>query len=208
MTFSIVASNHKTGEICVATATCFVAVGERVPKILPKVGAVAVQASPKPSNREDILQLMGKGYSPKKAINKVIKNDTKKENRQIAAINLKGESYVFSGKKTIEITDSYLGQNFVIAGNMLLSDSVVTSMANSFINNLNSFFPKKLLDSLKAGEKAGGDKRGRMSAAILYSKPKFRTMTLRIDFSKNPLSDISKALEYRYLEEYKNIYEI
>ena len=206
MTFSIVASNSNTGELCVATATCFVAVGCRVPKIIPKVGAIAVQASPNPSNRRDILLLMQKGKSNEQAISEVLKNDKKKEERQIFVINTKGESSVFSGKKTISITDSFVGENFAIAGNMLASHNVISSMVNTFKDNPKCSLPKRMLYALQAGEKEGGDKRGKMSAAILYSKPNLRIMNLRIDYSHDPLKDLSIALELRCSKKYKNLF--
>ena len=207
MTFSIVSSITNTGELCVATATCVVAVGDRVPKLLPQVGAIAVQALPKPTDRKNILDLIKKGKSVKTAVSRILKGDKKKEERQIVVIDSKGEGYVFSGKKTISISDSFVGENFAIAGNMLASESVVPSMAKAYEKNSHLFLPKRLIYSLKAGEKKGGDKRGRLSAAILYSKPNYRTMSLRIDYSKNPLRDLSLALDLRYSKNYKNSFD-
>jgi len=207
MTFSIVASNPSTKELCVATSTCLVAVGNLVPRILPNVGAICVQAMVKPSYRETILRLMKKGSSNESAINNVLKNDKKKEHRQIITVNAKGQTYVFSGLRMIKIYDSYMEDNFAIAGNMLASGSVISSMKKTFLNNSNVFFPKRLLLTLIAGENAGGDKRGCMSAAIEYFKPNRRIMTLRIDYSNNPLKDLSMALEKRYSKECKDAFD-
>jgi len=207
MTFSIVASNPNTKELCVATSTGLVAVGNLVPSILPNVGAICVQAMVKPSYRETILDLIKKGSSNKSAINNVLKNDKKKEHRQIIVVNAKGQTYVFSGQKTISISDSSMEDNFAIAGNMLASASVISSMKKAFLNNANVFFPKRLLLTLIAGENAGGDKRGCMSAAIEYFKPKRRIMTLRIDYSNNPLKDLSIALKKRYSKECKDAFD-
>ena len=195
MTFSIVASNPSTKELCVATSTGLVAVGNLVPSIHPNVGAICVQAMVKPSYREIILDLMKKGSSNESAINNVLKNDKKKEHRQIIVVNAKGQTYVFSGLRMINIFDSCMEDNFAIAGNMLASGSVISSMKKEFLNNSNVFFPKRLLLTLIAGENAGGDKRGCMSAAIEYFKPNRRIMTLRIDYSNNPLKDLSMAFE-------------
>jgi len=207
MTFSIVASNPSTKELCVATSTGLVAVGNLVPSILPNVGAICVQAMVKPSYRETILDLMKKDSSNESAINNVIKNDKKKEHRQIIVVNAKGKTYVFSGQRMINICDSCMEDNFAIAGNMLASGSVISSMKKEFLNNSNVFFPKRLLLTLIAGENAGGDKRGCMSAAIEYFKPNRRIMTLRIDYSNNPLKDLSKALEKRYSKECKDAFD-
>ena len=207
MTFSIVASNPSTKELCVATSTGLIAVGNLVPSILPNVGAICVQAMVKPSYRETILDLMKNGSSNESAINNVLKNDKKKEHRQIIVVNAKGQTYVFSGLRMINIFDSYMGDNFAIAGNMLASGSVISSMKKAFINNSNVFFPKRLLLTLIAGENAGGDKRGCMSAAIEYFKPNRRIMTLRIDYSNNPLKDLSMALEKRYSKECKDAFD-
>ena len=207
MTFSIVASNPSTKELCVATSTGLVAVGNLVPSILPNVGAICVQAMVKPSYRETILDLIKKGSSNKSAINNVLKNDKKKEHRQIIVVNAKGQTHVFSGLRMINICDSCMEDNFAIAGNMLASASVVSSMKTAFLNNSNVFFPKRLLLTLIAGENAGGDKRGCMSAAIEYFKPNRRIMTLRIDYSKNPLKDLSMALEKCYSKECKDAFD-
>ena len=207
MTFSIVASNPSTKELCVATSTGLVAVGNLVPSILPNVGAICVQAMVKPSYRETILDLMKKGFSNESAINNVLKNDKKKEHRQIIVVNAKGQTYVFSGLRMINIYDSCMEDNFAIAGNMLASGSVISSMKKAFLNNSNVFFPKRLLLTLIAGENAGGDKRGCMSAAIEYFKPNRRIMTLCIDYSNNPLKDLSIALEKRYSKECKDAFD-
>ena len=207
MTFSIVASNPSTKELCVATSTGLVAVGNLVPSILPNVGAICVQAKVNPSYRATILNLMKKGLPNESAFDHVLKNDKKKEHRQIIVVNAKGQSYIFSGQQTIAISDSYMENNFAIAGNMLASDSVISSMKKAFLNNANVFFPKRLLLTLIAGEDAGGDKRGCMSAAIEYFKPTRRIMTLRIDYSNNPLKELLLALEQRYSKECKEAFE-
>ena len=207
MTFSIVASNPGTKELCVATSTGLVAVGDLAPCILPNVGAVCVQAMVNPSYRENILDLMKKGFSNETAFDRVLKNDEKKEHRQIIVVNAKGQSHIFSGQKIIDISDSCMEDNFAIAGNMLASASVISSMKKTFLNNANVFFPKRLLLTLIAGEEAGGDKRGCMSAAMEYFKPNRRIMTLRIDYSNNPLKELSMALEQRFSEECKEAFD-
>ena len=207
MTFSIVASNPSTKELCVATSTGLVAVGNLVPSILPNVGAICVQAMVKPSYRETILDLMKNGSSNESAINNVLKNDKKKEHRQIIVVNAKGQTYVFSGLRMINICDSCMEDNFAIAGNMLASGSVISSMKKAFLINSNVFFPKRLLLTLIAGENAGGDKRGCLSAAIEYFKPNRRIMTLRIDYSNNPLKELLIALEQRFSKECKDAFD-
>ena len=208
MTLSIVASNPITKELCVATMTCLVAVGDIVPMIIPGVGSIAVQAKVKPSNRIIILELMKNGNSPEYSINKVLENDNLREHRQIIAINHEGNGHAFSGSKTIDISNHFIEKNFVIAGNMLASKKVVSTIATSFENSNEIFFPKRCLLSLFEGNKMGGDKRGRMSAAIIYSTPNKKTMTLRIDHSNNPLSELFDALELRYSNEHEDIFDL
>ena len=137
-----------------------------------------------------------------------MENDKLKEHRQIIAINHEGNGHVFSGTKTIDISDYYIGKNFIIAGNMLVSKKVVSSMVTSFEKNNEIFFPKRCLLSLLAGDKMGGDKRGRMSASLIYSIPNKKYMTLRIDYSSNPLKELFKALELRYYKEYEGIFDL
>ena len=193
--------------MCVATSTGLVAVGDLAPCILPNVGAICVQAMVNPSYRANILDLMKKGFANESAFDHVLKNDKKKEHRQIIVVNAKGQSYIFSGQKTITISDSCRGNHFAIAGNMLASTSVISSMKKAFFKNVNVFFPKRLLLTLIAGEDAGGDKRGCMSAAIEYFKPNRRIMTLRIDYSNNPLKELSMALEQRFSKECKDSFD-
>ena len=188
--------------------TCLIAVGDIVPMIIPGVGSVAVQAKVKPSNRIKILELMKNGYSAESAISNVLKNDKLKEYRQIIAINQEGNGHVFSGSKTTDISNYFIGKNFVIAGNMLASKKVVSSMITSFEKNNKIFFPKRCLQSLYEGDKMGGDKRGRMSASIIYSIPNKKIMTLRIDYSSNPLKELFEALKLRYSEEYEKIFDL
>ncbi len=151
---------------------------------------------------------MNKGHSAESAIKCALENDELREYRQIIAINHEGNGHVFSGSKTIDISDYFIEKNFVIAGNMLASKKVVSSMATSFENSNEIFFPKRCLLSLFEGNKMGGDKRGRMSAAIIYSTPNKKTMTLRIDHSNNPLSELFEALELRYSNEYEDIFDL
>jgi len=208
MTLSIVASNPVTKELCVATMTFLVAVGDIVPMVIPGVGSIAVQAKAKPSNRFKILELMKNGHSPESAINNVLENDKLRKHRQIIGINHEGNGHVFSGSKTIDISDYFIGKNFVIAGNMLASKKVVSSMATSFVNNNGIFFPKRCLLSLFEGDQIGGDKRGRMSASLIYSIPNKKNMTLRIDYSSNPLKELFEALELRYYKKHEEIFDL
>ena len=146
-----------------------------------------------------------KGISKKNLID--LKNDKKKEHRQIIVVNAKGQTYVFSGLRMINICDSCMEDNFAIAGNMLASNSVISSMKTAFLINPNVFFPKRLLLTLIAGENAGGDKRGSMSASMEYFKPSMRNMTLRIDYSNNPLKELLMALEQRFSKECKDAFD-
>ena len=208
MTFSIIASNPNKKELCVATSTCLVGVGHLVPMVIPNVGAIAAQAKVKPSNRLRILKLIKSGYSPHDSIKKILKDDNFKEHRQIIAMNSKGLGAVFSGNKTIDFSDYYVGENYIVAGNMLKSKNVIKSISSSFAANPSVFLPERCLISLMEGEKMGGDIRGRMSASINYSNNSKNIVQLCIDYSKDPLKNLFKALNLRFSKEFRDIFDL
>lgn len=198
-TFSITGSDPESGETGVAIATKRLAVGNRCIGAKSGVGAVASQAATNPHIPDQALNLLARGVSPEECMEVLRRQDLDFENRQINIVNFKGEAASFTGKKCEEHAASISGESFAAAGNMLLNPEVVKAMAFSFQNSTGPL-GKRLLGAISAGEKAGGDKRGKQSAAILVSKiGSCPFIDLRVDDSKDPVSDLTDLLDSWYL---------
>ena len=166
MTFSIVAYDPEKGDLGVAVASKFIAVGSLVPWARPGVGAVATQAWANVRFGPVILLLLENGYSPQRAVEAVLATDPKKEHRQLGVVSATGEAYAFTGKKCIPYAGHIVGDGYTVQGNILAGEEVLEAMARAYETTRGELVDK-LLAALKAGDRAGGDKRGRQSAAIL-----------------------------------------
>ncbi|MCE4603636.1 MAG: DUF1028 domain-containing protein [Aeropyrum sp.] len=170
MTFSIVAVDPETGEMGVAVASKFIAAGSIVPWVELGVGAVATQSWANVKFGPAILRLLQLGYTPERAVKMVLLEDPRRELRQVAAVNARGEVYAFTGKDCIEYAGHIVGEGFSVQGNILAGREVLESMARAFESTKGELVDK-LLAALVAGDQAGGDRRGRESAAIIVYKP-------------------------------------
>jgi len=202
MTFSILARNPKTGEIGGAAATGNLCVGGWVLKGDIKKGVSASQGFyPSTIWGENILNYLNK-YSPKTAINKVIKNDKKKHYRQVACLNLSGQGFSFTGNKNINYCSHIVLPNLVVSGNMLSNNKVINKIVDNFKFKKEPL-AKILLEALKIGKKFGSDKRGLMSAALLVFKKNNPPLNIRVDYDINPLVKLEKILEMTNKVKYK-----
>ena len=206
MTFSVIAIDSVSGDLGIAVASKILAVGSFVPHAIAEIGAVATQSFANLNYATDGLCLMSLGYSPKEIIIHVTSKDPEASIRQVAMINAQGEVFAFTGKNCVPWTGHYIGENYIVLGNMLTGPEVLEFMRTTWENlkPSNYSFPEKLLITLEAGEVAGGDKRGKQSAAILvvrknggYGGFNDRLIDLRVDHSENPLIYLRKALEYK-----------
>lgn len=164
-TFSIVAYDPENGDFGVAVASKFIAVGHIVPWAEVNIGAVATQSYANPSFGPKALKLLKKGYEPKEAIEKLLYNDKKRELRQIGIVSRHG-AYAFTGNKCIEWAGHIIGDYYSIQGNILAGPEVLKAMEKAYYNTDGELIDK-LLNALKAGDEAGGDKRGKQSAAVI-----------------------------------------
>ncbi|MGB9728833.1 MAG: DUF1028 domain-containing protein [Thermoprotei archaeon] len=168
-TFSIVASDPEVGDLGVAVASKFIAVGHVVPWVKIKVGAVATQALANVKYGPTALRYLSRGFSPSDVIKKLIEKDPKREHRQIGIVNAKGEAAAYTGSQCLPWAGHITGNGYSVQGNILAGENVVQSMASAF-ENTSGELVDKLLASLEAGEKAGGDRRGKQSAAIIVMR--------------------------------------
>ena len=209
MTFTILVYDPLTETFGGATATGNICVGGWVLRGDILGGISATQGSEVSTIwGEDTIELMKKKISSEKAIKKVVQNDINKDYRQLAAIDLQGNSYCFNGRSNKDFVDSINEKNFVISGNTLKNMNVVNSIYKGY-NQEENTLAQKLINGLKKGDEEGGDKRGLMSAAILILSKHHPPIDLRVDFSLSPLKDLQtlydKFCDKKYSQWFKNL---
>ena len=166
MTFSIVGTDPETGDWGVAVASKFPCVGAVVPYARAGVGAVATQAWGNTSFGPDGLDLMASGVPAGEALDKVLAADQGREDRQVAFVDAGGRAVTFTGDRCMEWAGGIAGEQFAAQGNILVGEQVVAEMAAAFAS-ADGDLCDRLLAALVAGDAAGGDRRGRQSAALL-----------------------------------------
>jgi len=197
-TFSIVARCAKTSALGVCVATAVPAVGSVVPHAEEGVGAIATQASTEVSYGIKGLQLLKMGFSPQTALDAMLKEDKDREIRQVIIIDKDGRTAAFTGKKTVDWKGHLVGKNYAVAGNMLVGSKVIEAMAETFENS-DEELAERLMKALEAGQKAGGDKRGKVSAVLLVvGERKVETrpfLDLRVDEHQDSVKELRRIYE-------------
>lgn len=197
MTFSIVARCPKTLALGVAVSTAVPAVGGVVPHVKVNIGAIATQAQTNIVYGTDGLPLLEKGEAPEKALKKLLAKDKDREKRQVIIIDAKGRTAAFTGKQTEDWKGHTIGEDCVVAGNMLTGGNVIGAMHDSFKEEKGTL-ALRLLKALEAGQNAGGDKRGRLSAALLVADSRWigssrPLLDLRVDAHANPVAELRRV---------------
>jgi len=193
MTWSIIAKDGATGQFGIAVATRFFAVGARVPHIAAGHGAIATQALVNPYYGIDGKQLLREGKSPRDVVAALIAADDGRESRQLHIMDAKGEIAAHTGKDCVDWCGHIQGDGFSIAGNMLAGEQVLHDTAKAYVANENLPFPRRLIAALRAGEAAGGDKRGKQSAALLiHDREEWSALDLRVDDHTDPLGELER----------------
>lgn len=219
-TFSIVARDPETGEIGVAVQSHWFSVGTVVTWAEAGVGAVATQSFVQPSYGRDGLELMRKGTSAPDALYELLKADPARNVRQVAFVDAQGNAGVWTGSHCIDsaggiagskksekridgATDDgviHVGQGYTVQANMMLNDRIWPAMDKAF-NETKGDLADRLLAALDAAQAAGGDARGRQSAAILVVKSKSsgkpwedRVFDLRVEDHETPLGELRRLI--------------
>ncbi|HZR72932.1 DUF1028 domain-containing protein [Bradyrhizobium sp.] len=193
MTWSIIAKDNATGQIGIAVATKFFAVGARVPYIAPKIGGIATQALTNPYYGIDGLRLLREGHAPREIIETLIASDAGHESRQIHIMDARGRIAAHTGKDCVDWCGHLQGDGFSLAGNMLAAARVLDDTAKAYVANIGMPFAQRLIAAMRAGELAGGDKRGRQSAALLiYGEEEWSDLDLRVDDHSDPLAELER----------------
>ena len=193
MTWSIIARDSLTGQFGIAVATKFFAVGARVPHIAAGIGGVATQALVNPYYGIDGVKLLREGRAPRDIVETLIAADSGRESRQLHVMDAKGRISGFAGSECVEWCGHLAGDGFSLAGNMLTGAAVLDDTAKAYTANAPLPFAQRLILAMKAGEAAGGDKRGKQSAALLiHGEEEWSDLDLRVDDHTEPLAELER----------------
>jgi uncharacterized Ntn-hydrolase superfamily protein len=193
MTWSIIARDDFTGEFGIAVATRFFAVGARVPYIVAGIGAIATQALVNPYYGIDGSKLLREGRSPRETLETVLAADNGRESRQLHIMDASGRVASHTGRECIDWCGHIESKGVSIAGNMLAGPRVLDDTAAAYIANERLPFAQRLIAAMRSGEAAGGDKRGKQSAALLiYGEEEWSALDLRVDDHADPLAELER----------------
>ncbi|MFP5260923.1 MAG: DUF1028 domain-containing protein [Blastocatellia bacterium] len=199
-TYSIVARDPATGELGVAVQSHWFSVGSIVPWAEAGVGAVATQSFVDPSYGKLGLDLMRAGKSAPDALKALLAGDEAREVRQVAMIDAQGRVMAHTGAKDIPAAGHITGRDYSVQANLMLNDKVWPAMSRAF-ENTKGDLAERMMAALEAAQEAGGDIRGRQSAALIVvtGKPtgrqwSDRVFDLRIDDHPEPLKELRRLL--------------
>jgi uncharacterized Ntn-hydrolase superfamily protein len=213
-TFSIIAFDPATNELGVGVQSRAFGAGAAVPYAIPGVGAVATQASANRSYGPKAIALLQQGLSPAEVVKRITDDDEGRDTRQVAVIDVKGRSAVYTGKRVIDrnldpkdivhyggYAGHITGTNFSVQGNTLASEEVVKAMASAYERGTGSM-AERLMDALDAGQSKGGDTRGMQSAGLLVVRPLppnsmntvERIVDVRVDDSADPFKELRRLM--------------
>jgi uncharacterized Ntn-hydrolase superfamily protein len=204
-TFSIVAFDSRTEELGVAVQSKFLAVGSVVPWARAGVGAVATQAMANVDYGPRGLDLMSRGKTADETVEALISSDDEHEHRQVGVVDARGRAATFTGSECLEWAGGLTGEHYAAQGNILVGGETVEAMAKTF-ESAGDDLAGRLLTALDAGQAAGGDSRGKQSAALLvvregggYGGNNDRCVDLRVDDHPEPIRELIRLRELHTL---------
>jgi uncharacterized Ntn-hydrolase superfamily protein len=206
MTWSIVAKDAKTGAFGVAVTTKFFAVGALCPHAMSGIGALATQALVNPIFGPRGLRLLAQGVPAADVVRVLLAGDDGRETRQLHVIDAAGRNTAYTGSDCIDWCGHLVRAGFSVAGNMLAGPRVVEDTADFYEAHAALPFAARLIGGLDAGQAAGGDKRGKQSAAlIIYTSEEYPELSLRVDDHAEPLVELRRLYEeaQRYFVPFK-----
>jgi len=213
-TFSIIAFDPATGDLGVGVQSHAFTAGAAVPYAIPGIGAVATQAAANRLYGPKAIELLKQELTPAEVIKRLTDEDPGRDTRQLAVIDAKGRSAVYTGKRVIDRNSDpsdfvhlggyaghITGQNFSVQGNTLASEDVLKNMARAYEHGKGTM-AERLMDALDAGQAAGGDTRGMQSAGLLVVRPVppnsnvvvDRIVDLRVDDAVDPFKELRRLL--------------
>jgi uncharacterized Ntn-hydrolase superfamily protein len=195
MTFSIIARDPEQGTFGAAVSTAVPCVGAMVPHVKAGVGAIATQSYTNIRLGVDGLRQLEQGRSPQEALTSLLAEDEQPERRQAAGIDTKGRVFAYSGEQCVDWFGHRPGENYSVQGNMLVGQATIDAMAESFESSKGQL-SSRLLKGLEAGQAAGGDKRGRESAALVvapFGDDPLARIDIRVDLHDDPVAELRRV---------------
>ncbi len=204
-TFSIIAFDRETNALGVAVASKFLAAGSIVPWAQAGTGAVATQALANYNFGPQGLALMAEGKSAAEALAELLEQDDQPEHRQVALIDSQGRAAAHTGSACLEFAGHLTGDGFSCQGNILAGAHVLDAMASGFLAARGEL-ADRLVEALRAGETAGGDRRGKQSAAVVVVTPgggyggnNDRYLDLRVDDDPEPVEKLARLVQMHHV---------
>ena len=195
MTWSLAARDAETGQLGIGVATCAFAVGARVPFAATGTGAVATQAFTNPFYGPRGLELLRCGASADEVVQALTAADEGRADRQVHVLDAAGRAAAYTGEGCVPWCGHLIGDGVTVAGNMLAGPDVVARSADAFLAGRGRPLAERLLAALDAGDAAGGDKRGRQSAALLvHDEEEYALVDIRVDDHPRPLVELRRLL--------------
>jgi uncharacterized Ntn-hydrolase superfamily protein len=209
-TFSIVARDPSTGEMGVAVQSHWFSVGSVVSWAEAGVGAIATQSLVNVSFGPKGLELLKSGMTAKQVLDNLIASDTGRDYRQLAIVDAKGNVAAYTGEKCIPDAGHITGDNFSVQANLMANDKIWPAMDKAFRESEGPL-AERMIEALSAAQEAGGDIRGRQSAAILVVRGKStgkvwedRLIDLRVEDDPDPIVELQRLLKVHRAYEHMN----
>ena len=206
MTFSIVARDPATGDLGIAVASKFLAVGSVVPHARAGVGAIATQALANVSYGPDGLDLLAGGTSASDAVGRLTGADDGRDHRQLGIVDAHAGAATYTGSACIPWAGGRTADGVAVQGNILTGADVVDAVIETYLAARGTAFPERLMAALAAGDLRGGDRRGRQSAALFivregggYGGGNDRWLDLRVDDHETPIPELRRILDISHL---------
>jgi uncharacterized Ntn-hydrolase superfamily protein len=204
-TFSIVGFDPETDSLGVAVQSKFLAVGSVVPWARAGVGAVATQAMANYNYGPHGLERMALGKTADETVERLISSDEEREHRQVGVVDARGRAATFTGSECFEWAGGVTGEYCAAQGNILVGGETVEAMARTY-EETSGDLATRLLSALDAGQAAGGDSRGKQSAALLvvregggYGGDNDRVVDLRVDDHPDPIKELIRIRDLHTL---------
>ena len=200
-TYSIVARCARTGELGVAVASAVPAIGSMCPYVRPGLGAVTTQSWVNPYLASAILDVLGEGAGVEAALATAMAADPEAHLRQVGVVDAAGGSASWTGDACTPAHAAATGTDYAAQGNMLTGPEVIAAMETSFTGTADEPLGERLMRCLEAAQGAGGDKRGKQSAALLvYAGEAYARLDLRVDEDANPVARLRRTFEVAKLQ--------
>jgi uncharacterized Ntn-hydrolase superfamily protein len=193
VTWSIIARERESGKFGIAVATRFFAVGALVPHTAAGAGAVATQALVNRHYGIKGLDLLRAGESAAVTVDTLVADDAGRDHRQVHVMDGEGRFAAHTGASCVSWCGHIEGEGFSVAGNMLAGAAVLDATASAYRAAHALPFARRLIAALRAGEAAGGDKRGKQSAALrIHGEEDWPDLDLRVDDHSDPLAELER----------------